>query len=56
MTLADLISEGLHLNNFQELHLIHELLEREGPTLPEGLEVFGLFDVKVNGLKGLEGF
>lgn len=48
MALSDPISEGLHLNDFEELHFIHELLQRVGPTLTKGLEVLNLLNVDVN--------
>jgi hypothetical protein len=48
MALANPISEGLHLNDFEELHLIHELLQRVSPTLTKGLEVLNLLNVNVD--------
>ena len=48
MALANPISEGLHLNDFEELHLIHELLQRVSPTLTKGLEVLNLLNINID--------
>jgi hypothetical protein len=46
--------KGFHVDNFEELHFIHELVQGEGPSLSNGLQVFSLFNINVNRFKGFE--
>jgi len=49
--LSLLVSDGLHVHGLEELHLVHEPLEWEGPSVTNSLEVFGLLDIDVENLK-----
>lgn len=42
------------MNNLKKLHLIHKLIEWEGPALSEGLKVLCLFNIDIDGLEGFE--
>ena len=51
---ADLVCDRLHLEALEELELVHEALEGEGPSVTNGLEVLCLVDVNVKSLEGCE--
>lgn len=48
VSLAVLVSDGLHVHGLEELHLVHEASEWVGPTLRDGLQVLDLVEAKIN--------
>lgn len=48
------VGQGVHLQDFQELHLIHELSQRICPSLADGLEVLNLLFIQIDGRKFLK--
>jgi len=54
MACSDLVCDCLHLDALEELKLVHEALEGEGPSVTNGLEVLCLVDVNVKSLEGGE--
>ena len=51
VSLASLISDSLHLHGLEELKLVHESLEWEGPSFSNGLEVLSLLLLNVKELE-----
>ena len=47
MSLVCVISQSLHLHDFQQLHLIHKLSQWISPSLSECLQVFRLLDIDI---------
>ena len=54
VSLALIVSDGLHVHDLKELELVHESLERSGPAVTNGLEVLNLVLGDVEGLEGAE--
>jgi len=48
MSLAVLVSDGLHVHGLNELHFVHEASEWVGPTLRDGLEVLDGVHIQIH--------
>lgn len=55
VSLAGGVGEGFHLDDFEDLHFIHELGQWESPSLGNSLKIFHLFNVDVDGGELSEG-
>jgi hypothetical protein len=55
VSFAVLVSDGLHVHGLEELHLVHEAGEWEGPTFRDGLEVLNLVQVKIDAWHSVSG-
>jgi len=53
VSLTGVVGDGVHVHGLEELKLVHESLEGEGPTLTDGLDVFGLLLVNVDELEAI---
>jgi len=54
VSLSNIVSNSFQLDNFKELELIHEFVQRIWPSLCNSLKIFSLFNVDVDWWKAVE--
>lgn len=52
--IANAVSDGLHVKNFQELQLIHKFIEGCCPSLTKSLQVFCLLNIYFDVLESIK--